>query len=74
MKTLRGKRAILCHRCVAVPNAKVKVQFFVCFVCFSNPTFSPRSPIGSVPCVPSNTLSSPAFKGVTRGMRFLNNR
>ena len=27
-------------------------------------------PIGLVPCVPSNTLRSPAFKGVTHGMSF----
>ena len=32
------------------------------FVCFSNPT--PRSPIGSVPCVPSYTLSSPVFSSL----------
>ena len=35
---------------------------------FFNPTSPPRSPIGSVPCVPSYTLSFPAFKGVTREM------
>ena len=38
--------------------------------CFSNPTSPPRSPIGSVPRVPSYTLSSLAFKGVTHGMSF----
>ena len=43
---------------------------FFGFECFSNPTSPPRSPIGSVPCVPSYTLCSPAFKGVTRGMNF----
>ena len=37
---------------------------------FSNPTSPPRSPIGLVTCVPSYTLSSPVFKGVTRGMSF----
>ena len=39
-------------------------------VCFSNPTSPPRSAIGSVPCVPSYTLSSLAFNGVTHGMSF----
>ena len=39
-------------------------------VSFSNPTSPPRSPIGLVPCVPSYTLSSPVFKGVTWGMSF----
>ena len=34
--------------------------FFLCFVCFSNPT-CPRC-IGSVPCVPSYTLSSPSLR------------
>ena len=43
--------------------------FFICF-CFSNPTFPSRSPIGSVPCVPFYTLSSPALKGVTCRFRF----
>ena len=37
-------------------------------VCFSNPTFPPWSPIGLFPCTPSNTLSSTAPNGVTRGM------
>ena len=46
------------------------IQVFFVFVCFSNPTSPPRNPIGSVPCVPSYTLSYPAFKGVTRGMSF----
>ena len=32
--------------------------------------YAPRSPIGLVPCMPSNTLSSSAFKRVTRGMSF----
>ena len=41
--------------------------------CFSYPTSPARSPIGSVPCVPSYTLGSPAFKGVTRGMSFIHN-
>ena len=40
------------------------------FVCFSNPNCPPRSPIGLVPCVPTYTLSSPAFEGVTRRMSF----
>ena len=40
------------------------------FVCFSNPTSPPSSPIGSVPWVPSYTISSPAFKGVTHVMSF----
>ena len=44
--------------------------FLFGFVCFSNPTSPPRSPIGSVPCVPSYTLSPSAFKGVTHGMSF----
>ena len=44
--------------------------FFFGFVCFSNPTSPPRCPIGSVQCVPSNNLSSPAFKGVTRRMSY----
>ena len=42
--------------------------FLLGFVCFSNPTSPPRSPIGSVPCVPTYTLSPPAFQGVTPGM------
>ena len=40
---------------------------------FSNPTSPPRSPIGSVPFVPSYTLSSPAFKGVICGISFKHN-
>ena len=31
---------------------------------------APRSLIGSVPCVPSYTLSSTVFKGSTRGISF----
>ena len=38
--------------------------------CFFNPTSPPRSPIGWVLCVPSYTLSSLAFKGVTCRMSF----
>ena len=45
--------------------------FFVCFVCFSNLNCPPRSPIGLVLCVPSNTLGSPGFKGVTQTILFL---
>ena len=42
-----------------------RTEILFCFSgCFSNPTSPPRSPIGSVPCVPLNTLSSPSFKGV----------
>ena len=33
--------------------------YYYFFVCFSNPTSPPKSPIGSVPCVPFYTLSSP---------------
>ena len=44
--------------------------FFRVVVCFSNPTSPPRTPIGSVPCVPSYTLGSLTFKGLTRGMSF----
>ena len=40
-------------------------------VCFSNPTSPPWSPFGSVPCVPAYTLSSHAFKEVTRGMDYI---
>ena len=40
-------------------------------VCLSDPTSSPRSPNWSGSCVPSYTLSSPAFKWVTRGMSFI---
>ena len=46
------------------------LNIFFAFVCFSNPTSPPRSFIGLVPCVPSYTLISPVFKGVTRGMSF----
>ena len=35
--------------------------FFLCFVCFSNLTSPPRSPIGSGPYVTSYTLSSPTW-------------
>ena len=45
--------------------------FFWGFVCFYNPGSPPRSPIGLVLCVPSYTLSSPTFKGVTRGLSFV---
>ena len=37
---------------------------------FLDPPPLPRVSIGLVQCVPSYTLSSPAFKGVTRGMNF----
>ena len=44
-------------------------------VCLSNPTSPPWSSIGLVPClvqcVSAYTLSSPALKGVTRGMDFI---
>ena len=53
-------------------HAHLTVHFFWGggVVCFPYPTSPPRSPIGWFPCVPSNTLSSPRFKGVTRGMSF----
>ena len=66
----------LCFLCTNVREAVTLskqtflLYFFLGGVCFSNPTSPPRSPIGSVPCVPSYTLSSPAFKGVTHGMSF----
>ena len=36
---------------------------FLGFVCFSSRTSPPRCPICLVPCVPSNTLSSPRLRG-----------
>ena len=44
--------------------------FFGGVVCFYNPTSPPRSSIGLVLSVPLLHLKFPAFKGVTRGMRF----
>ena len=38
--------------------------------CFSWTTSNPRRTIGLVPCVPSYTLSSPAFNRVTCGMSY----
>ena len=55
---------------LAAPPPPPRFNFSPCFVCFSNPTSPPRSPIASVPCVPSYTLSYRAIKGVTRGMSF----
>ena len=40
-----------------------KIKCLNLFYVFLTPTSPPTSPIGSVPCVPSYTLSSPAFKG-----------
>ena len=40
--------------------------FLFCFVFFSYPTSPPQSPVGSVPCVPSNTLSSLLSRGDPR--------
>ena len=38
---------------------------------FFNSTFPTRSPIGLVSCVPSYTLSFPAFKGLNHRMSFI---
>ena len=43
-------------------------RVFLVVVCFSSPTCPTRSFSQSVSCVPSYTLSSPTFNGVTHGM------
>ena len=40
-----------------------KGQIFLVVVCLSDPNSPPRSPRGSVPCLPSYTLSSPRSRG-----------
>ena len=57
-----AKCQLLCslHTRVGSLNAGTVNPCFLCFVC-SNPT-CPRC-IGSVPCVPSYTLSSPSLRG-----------
>ena len=52
-----------------LPCLRFSIIFFWGWViCFSNPTSLHWSSSWLVHCVPSYTLSSPAFKGVTRGM------
>ena len=51
-------------------NGTNKTKAFFINVCLRSPTSPPWSPIGLVSCVPAYTLSSPAFKGVTRRMDY----
>ena len=65
----RAVHAFLLENCPReLPSPLFFFFFFFWFCMFSNPTSHPRRPIGSVLCVPSYTLCSPAFKGVTRRM------
>ena len=66
---------LVCFYFTDLPNGKwyfiLLSEFQIAsFLCLSDPTSPSRSPTGSVPCVPTYTLSSPAFNRVTRGMSF----